>query len=97
MKKYRAAWSYAPRIEVFEIEKETKLTVSYNPWASGRGRVRRENKISDDHGWFDSFDEAKAALVAELERKVVLARDNLQRANDRLGNAKGLKESMEAA
>jgi len=94
MIKYRAAWSHSPRIEVFEVEKETKLTVSYSPYKNCR--ARRERKISDDHGWFDSFDEAKAALVAELEQKVVRVRENLQHANDRLGNAKGLRNPTEA-
>ena len=97
MKKFRAAWGYTPRIEEFEVEKETKLTVSYNPYGNGRGRTIRENKISDSHGWFDTFDAAKAALVTEFERKVSLARDNLQRANNRFGQAKGLKEPKEAA
>ncbi|WP_175952851.1 hypothetical protein [Burkholderia sp. BCC0405] len=95
MKKYRASWKYAPRIEEFEVEKETKLTVSYNPWRHGRDRISRENKTSDGHGWFDTFDEAKSALVVEFERKVERARDKLKRANDALGNANGIKEPME--
>jgi hypothetical protein len=95
MKKYRASWSYSPSVDVFEIDKETNLTVSYR--MSPAGRVMREAKVTDRHGWFDTFDEAKAALVSEFERKVRIEEDSLKRAKDRLGNAKGLRQEAETA
>lgn len=95
MKKYRASWSYSPSIDVFEIDRETNLTVSYRLFPNGR--VMREAKETDRHGWFDTFDEAKAALISEFEQKVRIEEGNLKRAKDRLGNAKGMRQNAETA
>lgn len=94
MKMYRASWLHAPRIEEYEVEKTTEKTVTYQPWS--RGRPLRETKLTDDHGWFDTFDEAKVALVTEFVRKVKVQEDNLKRSKDRLGNALGIREATEA-
>lgn len=94
MKKYRASWSYSPSIDSFEIDKETNLTVSYRLFP--KGRVMREAKVTDRHGWFDTFEEAKAALISEFEQKVCAEENNLKCAKDRLGNAKGMKQKVEA-
>lgn len=83
--KYRGEWGWAPRIERIEVTAETAATVVL---ASGR----REHKMSDTSGIFDTWQEAHVAVVAHYERKVAGARRSLELANSTLGNAKGLKE-----
>ncbi|MBJ9709861.1 hypothetical protein [Burkholderia gladioli] len=91
MKKYRVTpWG---NIRAYEVVKETPASVTY---VDGR-RNRAERKIAQNHCWFDTWQECKDWLVLEAEKEVDSARVRLQRANDKLGNAKGLKEHKELA
>lgn len=97
MNKYRATqWG---SIEAYEVVKETAASVTYlyrDIW-SERTSERREMKSCDGHFWADSWGGAKAWLVGNAERDVEAARRNLQRAQDKLGNAKGIKHKVEVA
>ena len=59
MKKYRARtsfrWSAKAEITTVEVERET----DHNVWINGR----RHNKRSEYDDYFDSFDQAKSALL----------------------------------
>ena len=70
-------------INKVEVERETEQSV----WINGR----RNSKHSDYSSFFDSFDEAKAFLLAIAEKKVTLAKLRLNDAQGELGNIKGLK------
>ena len=87
MIKYRTCWD---KIEAVEVLRETEKTV----FLPGRGRrnEEREAKRSDYQNWFDSWDDAKAFLVAGAERKVETARMNLERAKGKLGQLRGMRE-----
>lgn len=64
MIKYRTRWD---EITPMEVSEETKSSVMlYKPG----GYYRRELKRSSAHNWFDTWDEAKAFLVAEAEKEV---------------------------
>jgi hypothetical protein len=85
--KYRTvSWGGSP-IESVEIEKETEKCV----WIKGS----RMNKYSGYYIFHDSWMEAKAHLLARAERNLESARRSIQRAQDDLGNIKGLKESKQ--
>jgi hypothetical protein len=95
MKKYRATrWG---NIDAYEVVKETAASLTYlyvDSW-SRRESERKEMKSCDGHSWFDTWEDAKAWLVANAEREVDAARGNLRRAHDKLGNAKGMKQKAE--
>lgn len=82
--KYLAVWWSMQKITAVQIEKETDSSVWYN----GRWCKKRTEKV----GYFDSFEDAKAFLIAYAEKKVSRARQMLELANSQLGNAKGIKE-----
>lgn len=97
MKKYRVT-SYG-EITEREVVKETKSSVTYEypDLFSDRTSERREMKSCDGHCWFDSWQECKDWLIANAEADYQAARRALQRAQDKLGNAKGLKQKSEKA
>lgn len=84
MIKYKAECWMGPKITKVEVERTTKSSVFID------GRMER--KKTDDKVYFDTFSEAKEWLVMVYDRKAQVARRNLELANARLGNAKGLKE-----
>jgi hypothetical protein len=71
-------------IEPVEVEKETASSV----WINGR----RNNKRSGYDSYFDTWEEAKAYLLEQAERKVAGRRRSLEAANGELGNIRGLKK-----
>jgi len=86
--KYRTRWD---EIEAVEVLRETDKMV----FLPGRGRSKeeREAKRSDYQNWFDSWDEAKAFLVADAEKAVEAARMNLERAKGKLVRLRGMREA----
>mgnify|MGYP001186252373 CR=1 FL=1 len=86
MIKYKiSSWNIS--IEKIEIERETENTI----WRKGHnGKIVQERKQGDV---FETFEEAKAAL---LKREIGIAerlRQQLQSQNGKIGTVKGMKES----
>lgn len=74
---------YGEKISQVEIEKETDSSV----WIRGS----RSAKKSEYAHYHDSWEAAKQHLVGRAESKLARARLDLERAQNDLGNAKGLK------
>jgi hypothetical protein len=71
-------------IKPVEVERETESSV----WISGR----RQSKRSSYQNYFDSWEEARAFKIEDCEREVAAARRELEYANSKLGNIKGMKK-----
>jgi len=82
--KYRTGSWGGKLIEAVEIERETDKCI----WVNGS----RMNKVSSYYKFHESWPEAKEYLLARAERALESARRSLQRAQDELGNIKGLKD-----
>lgn len=76
--------SYGERIRPVELKSATEKTVTS---LSGR----REGRFTAWGSYHPTFEEAKAFLVSKAERDVESARSALKRAQDDLGNVKGLR------
>lgn len=87
MIKYKADDWLRQKVDIVECDRETDSSV----FVDGKRRA----KESAHECYFDSFDEAKAWLLDRAERRVQAARIALQRAQDSLGNIKGLKEPQQ--
>lgn len=74
----------AARIAPVEVERETKTSV----WISGD----RKNKRSRWENYYDTWEEAHAALKSQAESVVDNVRVQLANANGKMGNIKGMKE-----
>jgi hypothetical protein len=84
-------------IESVEVERETEQSVWVcGVWHGKKVAPRRHSKRSDWDNYFDTWEEAKAFLLANAERKVAHARRELEIANSELGNVKGLKPPVDA-
>lgn len=83
MKKYKAYFGFRSGIEVIECDRENENSV----WIKGRRRA----KIGEYETFHDTFDEAKEHLILRATRELESARSFLQRAQDKLGNIKGMK------
>lgn len=88
--KFKAS-SIGPSIERIEVISETDHFVSLA--SNYGGKPNREKKITDWYGFFDSFEDAKKFLMDEADQRVRNARRQLELANSRLGNVKGIKEA----
>lgn len=75
------------RLSAVEVERVTDSSV----WIAGR----RHSRSSWSGTYYTTKEEAHAAAVAEAELQVVAERNSLQRAQDRLGHAKGLLKNFE--
>jgi hypothetical protein len=84
MIKYKAEFSWEPRIKKVEVERETDASVFFKEFS--------ERKLTQYHAYFDSFEEAKDYLCKIFESRVEVVRRNLEIAKSKYGNAKGLKE-----
>jgi hypothetical protein len=84
MIKYKAEFSWEPRIKKVEVERETAHSVFF--------KGTNERKQTQYHAYFDSFQEAKDYVCGIFEDKVERARRSLEVAKSKYGNAKGLKE-----
>lgn len=87
MIKYKAS-AWWPRIEKVEIVSETEkfVTIQYG------NRTRREAKLSNDSGFFDTFEEAKQFIVDYRLKRVESAQEILSREIEKLAEAQELKE-----
>jgi len=88
MKKYKARvsprWGCEARITEVEAERETKQSI----WINGR----RNAKVSSWETYFDSWDEAKAALIESQSLKIENLRIQVQRGNSLLNELRGMKQ-----
>lgn len=84
MIKYLTEHYSNPRIIEVEVEKETESSV----WVRGS----RSAKLTDNRGYFDSWEDAHAFLLKNAEAKVEQARISLAYYNGKLGNVKGMKK-----
>ena len=87
MIKYRTATN-GTKIEPFEVIKETEKTVFL-------GYGCRESKSSEHHAWHDTWEGARQFLLKEAEEKVASLRLQLERADGKVGNIKGMKNPEE--
>ena len=85
--KYNAC-AFAYTIKQVEILRETKTQVILNDkWE------RRNRKISEYDGYFDTFEEAKQWLLDNCNRKVNGLQGQLERAQDQLNTVNSLTEN----
>jgi len=90
--KWKTGYLANKLIQAVEIVRETEQSV-FILGSDFRGeRERREAKETSYHAYHDSWDEAKQHLMDKAEQEVFAARAALQRAQDKLGNVKGLKK-----
>ncbi|MFC0667045.1 hypothetical protein ACFSKY_22420 [Azotobacter chroococcum] len=87
MIKYKADDWLRPKVEIVECERATDSSVFVNG--------KRRAKESANERYLDSFDEAKSWLLDRADRRLQAARNALQRAQDQLGNIKGMKEPQQ--
>ena len=87
VKKYKCRlsnrWGCEASIEEVDVDKETAKSV----WINGS----RYAKISDYSNYYDSWDEAKHALLVCHEYYTKMIRLRLESANSALGNIKDMK------
>ena len=76
------SWASA-KITPVEIERETEHSV----WVNGN----RNKRHTANDKYCDTWDEAKTLLMVNASNRVEVARNNLARAKDFMGNVKGLK------
>lgn len=81
---YRARFGWNFEIEPVLVSKCTDMSV----WIGGHRRAR----TGTWENYFQTWDEAHAQLLKTAEARVQNARDELQRANDKLGNVKGMRK-----
>ena len=86
MKKYKVLFMMGtPIIKIVNIQKETEKTVVLEDG-------RRENKITEYAGYFDTFEQAQNYLIDDCWLKIEKLGMEIKRAKGYLGNAKGLRE-----
>lgn len=83
MKKYKAYFGYGADIEAVECDRETENSV----WIKGNRRA----KVGERETFHDTFEQAKDFLILRATRELESARSSLKRAQDKLGNIKGMK------
>jgi hypothetical protein len=92
--KYKTS-HYGCRIEAVQVEKETEKAVWIKAWTfngAGTGEPRRHLKSTSYDSYFDSWEAAHTFLMEKAEDAASDARAALRRANDVLGNVKGMKK-----
>ncbi len=88
--KYRIAGRFKrAEIEAVEVSRETDKYVFV--LFRNRKVERKELKISDWNEYYDTWEDAHAALTLDAEWKVKNARRNLELANSYVGNIKGMR------
>lgn len=88
---YAIAWSRV--IGRVHVSGETEHTLHV---VGGNGKTRVHRKRTDFAGYFDAWDEAKQFLLDHAERDVAAARRQLELANAKLGNVKGMRRPDDA-
>lgn len=92
MIKYRA-WPSAARIEPIEILRETeKMVVIAAPGSFYKTGERRELKRTEDYAYFDTWQEAKNAIVNWCQAEVAKAEDRASEARERRRKAEAMQE-----
>lgn len=84
MIKYKTSNYGRERISAIDVERETDQSV----WINGR----RQAKASNYEAIYDSWTEARDALLHKAEHSLQSRQAQLQRAQDELEHIKGLKE-----
>jgi hypothetical protein len=88
MIKYRAEYYWNAEITKIEVEKETGKSV----WYKGYGdKLRQERKRTDNHEYFDTWEEAHDSLIEKAQIEVDSKRRQLELSRGKLGNIKGMK------
>lgn len=91
MKKYKT--DSGIQIREIEVIRETEQSVVFMLlWAGNTSRERMERKETGYHRWHDTWEAAHACILHRAATKLESARRNLQRAQDELGNVKGMKK-----
>lgn len=87
------------KIERVECVRETdkQVVILEYPWGNNKKQPqeRRHLKESGYEQFHDSWEEAHAYLMKQAEEKLLSARRSLQRAQDELGNVKGMRKPPE--
>ena len=93
--KFKTGYS-ADNIERVEVLRETAQCVYLPSHCPGKTE-RRDAKRSEYTQYHDTWAEARAYLMQKAQTAVIAARRNLELANARLGNIKGMKPPKETA
>lgn len=88
------AW-FKPLITRVQVSRETPKTVTVVSDGGGR-RPRVRKRQTDTGGYFDTWEDAWNFLMTHAGKEVGAARRNLELANSRLGNIKGMRRPLEA-
>ena len=91
MKTMYRAHSWKPEIEAVEVVSETAKFVTIREKTIYQHPAFRDTRRSKD-GFFDTWEECKAAYVLHTTRRVDIAKNELQRLRSVLGNWESLKE-----
>lgn len=91
MIKYRTIGQSIAEVEVLR-ETATSVFLRDEGFLANASGERREAKRSTYTNYHDSWLEAKQFLLNKAENELITARRALQRAQDVLGNIKGMKE-----
>jgi hypothetical protein len=96
--KYRIEGGHpTAKIEEVDILRETEhcifLRSDIRRYPTGE---RKELKKSEWHEYYDTWEDAHAALTAKAERRVANARRELEIANGFAGNVKGMRVAVPA-
>jgi len=83
MQKFRTGGYGNKLIESVEIDRETESSVFIGK--------NRNAKRSSYHNYFDTWDDAKAFLLKNAEDEAASIRRQLEVANGKLGNIRGLR------
>lgn len=81
------AWE--PEVEAVEVVKQTAQTVTVleSEW-NGK---RRERKRMNNGDYFDTWEQAKAAMVEQARQNVERSKNELQRRRTRLGQLEAMQ------
>ena len=80
-------------ITAFEVELETEKYVIVAPHNEFGGHRFREKKVGEWINWHDTWEQAHAFLIAQVEGEVATLRMRLERVKGELGQIKGMKRS----
>lgn len=93
--KIRTLWKQA-KIEAVEILRETEQSV-FIAAPHRHQKETREAKLSVYSSYYNTWQDAHAALLADAQRDLASKRDSLARAQAYEGNVRGMKEPQAAA
>lgn len=86
------------RIDRVECSKETAQSVwiSVDRYGDHLATPQRASKLAQYHAYHDTWEAARDFLLKQAEAEVTQARRQLERANGKLGNVKGLRKPEDA-